>query len=166
MRGEQEQKCLDTVKSILRTKKNCLDCLDENDDLLKNINLAKANKQASKFPDFVFEGGFIEHFQVSASKETAKGSSFKHKESKYKIQTEQKCQEYQSQWMSEPFRPNTFISIPHEVIFDENSYEYFVNSFKRNFEKHIESLKKYDGQKQEGIFLIEQTDTPIEIRTF
>ena len=33
-----------------------------------------------------------------------------------------------------------------------------MNSFKRNFEKHIESLKKYDGQKQKGVFLIEQTD--------
>ena len=163
MRGEQEQKCLDTVKSILRTKKNCLGCLDEKDDLLKNINLAKANKQASKFPDFVFEGGFIEHFQVSASKETAKGSTFKQEESRFKIQTKKDYQENQRQWMNEPFRPNTITTIPHELTFDENSYEYFVNSFKRNFEKHVESLKKYDGQKQEGIFLIEQTDGSLYI---
>ena len=161
MRGEQEKKCLDTVKAILKTKKNCLGCLDENDSLLENINLATANKQSSKFPDFVFEGGFIEHFQVSASKETAKGASFKQKESKFKIQTEKDCQEIQRQWMSEPFRPNTITTIPHELIFDENSYEYFVDSFKRNFDKHIESLKKYDGQKQEGVFLIEQLNAMI-----
>lgn len=161
MRGEQEQCCLDTVKSILKTKKNCLGCLDENDSLLENINLATANKQASKFPDFIFEGGFIEHFQVSASKETGKGSSFKQEESKFKIQTEKACQENQQEWMNKPFYPNTITTIPHELIFDENSYEYFVDSFKRNFEKHIESLKKYDGQKQEGIFLIEQTDAMI-----
>lgn len=54
MRGEQEKKCLDTVKAILKTKKNCLGCLDENDSLLENINLATANKQSSKFPDFAF----------------------------------------------------------------------------------------------------------------
>ena len=97
----------------------------------------------------------------SASKETAKGSTFKQEESRFKIQTKKDCQENQRQWMNEPFRPNTITTIPHELTFDENSYEYFVNSFKRNFEKHVESLKKYDGQKQEGIFLIEQTDAMI-----
>ena len=152
MRGEQEQKCLNTVKSILRTKKNCLGCLDENDALLQNINSANANKQASKFPDFVFEGGFIEHFQVSASKETAKGSSFKQEESKFKIQTKKDCQENQRQWMNEPFRPNTITTIPHELTFDENSYEYFVNSFKRNFEKHIESLKNTTDKNKKVFF--------------
>lgn len=161
MRGEQEEKCLNTVRSILRTRKNCLGCLDENDNLLQNINLAQANEQASKFPDFVFEGGFIEHFQVSASQETSKGSSFKQKESEFKRQMKKDCQKNQLQWMSEPFRSNTITTIPHELKFETNSYEYFVDSFKRNFENHIESLKKYGGQKEEGIFLIELTDASL-----
>lgn len=158
MRGEQEQKCLDAVKSIFREGKNCLGCLDKDDDLLKNINSAQSNKQASNFPDFLFEGGFIEHFQVSVSKETTKGSTFKQEESRFKIQTKKDCEENQRQWMNERFRPNTIKTIPHELTFDDNCYEYFVNSFKRNFEKHIESLKKYDGPKKEGVFLIEQVD--------
>ena len=93
MRGEKEQKCLDTVKSLLKGRNNYLGCLDENDSLIKNMHLAHANEQASNFPDFLFEGGFIEHFQVSVSKETAKGSSFKQEASKFKIQTEKDCEE-------------------------------------------------------------------------
>ena len=157
MRGEQEQKCLDSVKSILKTRKNCLGCLDENDEFFDYVNTAQANTQASRFPDFVFEGGFIEHFQVSTAKETSKGSAFKREEDEYKRQTEKDCQEYTRQWKSEPFRPNTITTIPYELTFDKNSYEYFMVSFKRNFENHIDSLKKYNGQKEKGIFLIEQT---------
>ena len=33
-----------------------------------------------------------------------------------------------------------------------------MNSFKRNFKKHIESLKKCNAQNKNGIFLIEHTD--------
>ena len=156
MRGEQEQKCLDSVKSILKTRKNCLGCLDENDEFFDCINTAQANTQASQFPDFVFEGGFIEHFQVSTAKETSKGSAYKREEDEYKRRTEEDSQENVRQWKNEPFRPNTITTIPHELTFDKNSYEYFVDSFKRNFEKHIESLQKYNGQKEKGIFLIEQ----------
>lgn len=163
MRGEQEQKCLNTVKSILRTGKKCLGCLDENDCLLQNINLAQANEQASKFPDFIFEGGFIEHFQVSALKETGRGPAFKREENEHKRETAKNSQEYQRQWMSATFRPNTITTIPHELKFEENRYEYFVNLFKRNFEKHIESLKKYNGPKEIGAFLIELTDASLFI---
>lgn len=163
MRGEQEQKCLNDVKSILKTRKNCLGCLDENDELLVKINEAKPNKKASKFPDFIFEGGFIEHFQVSASKENKKGSSFKQALSEFNIQTKKDCEELTKQWLQRDFKPNTITTIPHELTFDENKYEYFVDSFKRNFEKHIDSLKKYGEQNKIGVFLIEQTDAMIFI---
>ena len=52
MRGEQEEKCLNTVRSILRTRKNCLGCLDENDNLLQNINLAQAKKITAEAANF------------------------------------------------------------------------------------------------------------------
>ena len=163
MRGEQEQKCLDSVKSILKTRKNCLGCLDENDEFFDCINTAQANTQASKFPDFVFEGGFIEHFQISASKETSKGALYRQQRSIYKREVKQKSEENTRRWMCEDFKPNTVTTIPHDFTFDKNSYEYFVDSFKRNFEKHIESLQKYNGQKGKGIFLIELTDAMLFI---
>lgn len=47
------------------------------------------------------------------------------------------------------------------LCLQKNSYEYFVESFKRNFEKHLESLRRYNGQKDKGVFLIEQTDAMI-----
>lgn len=156
MRGEKEQNCLDTVKRILKKRNKCLGCLDENDELFEKVEMAQANTQASIFPDFLFE-----HFQVAASNETAKGSAFYRKENEYKIQTEKDCDEIARQQKAAPFRANTITTISHEFTFDENSYEYFVKSFKRNFEKHIDSLKKYDGQRDIGVFLVEQVNAMI-----
>lgn len=78
MRGEKEQKCLEIVK---------LDCrnnyphrffglnYEEVEELNQILNETKANEELSKFPDFIFDNGFIEHFQITSSKEEiGKGS--------------------------------------------------------------------------------------------
>ena len=156
MRGEQEQECLNVVRKLLRTK-HCSLYVDENDDIFNYILKAQANEHESDFPDFIFDSGFIEHFQVYSAKETFKGSCFKQEESKYKRTTDKACKESQEQWKKEEFSPNTILSKSYDLIYDKNSYENFVNSFKRNFEKHVGSLKKYGGQNKNGIFLIEHT---------
>ena len=157
MRGEQEQACLSAVKKLLRTK-HCSLYVDENDDIFNYILAAQANEHESDFPDFIFDSGFIEHFQVYSARETSKGSCFKQEESNYKRATDKACKESPAQWKREGFKPNTIMTKSYDLIYGENSYEYFVNSFKRNFKKHIESLKKYTGQNKNGIFLIEHTD--------
>lgn len=81
-RGEREQECLYQVREILRTKV-CFLCVEKIEDIVSDIMSAKPNRHANDFPDFVFEGGFIEHFQVTAAKETTKGSSFRKKESEW-----------------------------------------------------------------------------------
>lgn len=43
----------------------------------------------------------------------------------------------------------------HDMLTPEYSYESFVHSFKRNFEKHIKHLQDYSGNKKNGVFLIE-----------
>ena len=156
MYGEQEQACLNVVRKLLRTK-DCNLYVDENDYIINYILTAQANEHESDFPDFIFDSGFIEHFQVSSAKETSKGSCFKQEESNYKRATDKACEESQEQWQREEFKPNTIMTKAYDLIYDENSYEYFVNSFKRNFEKHVGSLKEYGGQKENGIFLIEHT---------
>ena len=162
MRGEQEQACLNVVRKLLRTK-DCNLYVDENDYIINYILTAQANEHESDFPDFIFDNGFIEHFQVSSAKETSKGSCFKQEESNYKRATDKACEESQGQWQREEFKPNTIMTKAYDLIYDENSYEYFVNSFKRNFKKHIESLKKCNAQNKNGIFLIEHTEAMLFI---
>ena len=106
MRGEQEQACLNVVRKLLRTK-DCNLYVDENDCIINYILTAQANEHESDFPDFIFDSGFIEHFQVSSAKETSKGSCFKQEESNYKRTTDKACKESQEQWKKEEFRPNT-----------------------------------------------------------
>ena len=44
---------------------------------------AKPNIDSNTFPDFVIDGGGIEHFKITSSKETKKGANFKKEENAY-----------------------------------------------------------------------------------
>ena len=68
MLRKQEQECFERVKKLAK---------DKNDTrLLSFLYKATANSESSLFPDFLFDGGFIEHFQVSAANENKKGSKY------------------------------------------------------------------------------------------
>ena len=43
----------------------------------KAFDEATANPNQSEFPDYIFDDGFIEHFQVTSSHENRKGSTMK-----------------------------------------------------------------------------------------
>lgn len=74
-----------------------------------------------------------------------------------------------NEFLQSPPRKNPVIGtydmkvVKHEMACPEYSYENFVKSFKRNFEKHIKSLQKYKGDKSIGIFLIELVGANITI---
>lgn len=47
------------------------------------IRTAKPNPSSSEFPDFIFDNGFIEHFQITSSQVTRKGATHARKESRF-----------------------------------------------------------------------------------
>ena len=47
---------------------------DDEIEFLNAIRKANANNKSSEFPDYIFDNGFIEHFQITSSKVTRKGS--------------------------------------------------------------------------------------------
>lgn len=146
MKGEKEQKCLNKVKNIM----------SQNGDrrLLKYFQAAIPNSVASKFPDFLFNGGYIEHFTVYTSHENRNGAEHKRAEHSFNTDVKTKVDQQTAEWLQSP--PHTEICVKeYKMQSPEYSYEYFVKSFKRNFENHIESLKSYYGEKDNGIFLIE-----------
>ena len=70
MRGEKEQQCFEKVRQVAYKKDDKL--------FLGILEKAEPNPQKNEFPDFIFDGGFIEHFQVSAANETRKGRAQPH----------------------------------------------------------------------------------------
>lgn len=161
MLRKQEQGCFERVKKLAK---------DKNDTrLLSFLYKANANSESSLFPDFLFDGGFIEHFQVSATNENKKGSKHNIAINDFERESKTTFEQERNEFLQSPPRKNPVIGtydmkvVKHEMACPEYSYENFVKSFKRNFEKHIKSLQKYKGDKSIGIFLIELVGANITI---
>lgn len=153
MRGEQEKICFEQIKKVAIKKADM--------QLLCYWDKAVANSDSNAFPDFIFPNGFIEHFQVSAAKETKKGSAHNIAVNDFEQSSNKAFDQEREKFLQSPPRKNASIDtydmkvITHEMASPEYSYDSFVRSFKKNFEKHLKSLQKYNGEKNIGIFLIE-----------
>ncbi len=129
----------------------CRDC-----NVISNAILnASPNPEESLFPDFLFDGGFIEHFTVSASKKTRKGEKFRQEEEETNKIWDESFQEEKLQFEQSDFSPNTMNLSVNGKDFSGFTYEDYSGSFRKNWEKHIKSLSQYEGDKTTGIFLVD-----------
>lgn len=124
---------------------------EEFEDILRK---AKPNPDASSFPDFIFENGFIEHFRVTSSSVTRKGATHVRQKSEFHRTVDAETQKLVSEWNETPSF-DTVRSQSWSFPNPKHSYDFLVDSFKRNWEHHMESYEKYAGPKQVGIFMIE-----------
>ena len=153
MQRQKERDFLEQVKEVARKKNDAR--------LLALLNEATDNPEKSKFPDFLLEGGFIEHFQVSAANENKKGSAHNIAVNEFEKSSASAFEQEKNKFLQSPPRVNPKIDtydlrvFKQEMASPEYSYDAFICSFKRNFEKHIKSLKDYTGNKSIAIFLIE-----------
>lgn len=158
MRGEKEQKCLEIVKSDCRNNYSHRFFglnYEEVEELNQILNETKANEENNEFPDFIFNNGFIEHFQITSSKENKKGSvhikelnNFKDRVKKEKMKIQFENDQKSKHWV---------------MKYPEHSYEYLVNSFKKNWNSHFDSFQKYKGKKDISIFMIQYSDMALEM---
>lgn len=144
-RGQRELECLQKARKFVST----------NNPTCPYLSMARPNPSTSNFPDFIFDEGFIEHFQVTSAKETAKGDKHKIIESKFETNSQAKFKQIKQEFLSSAFCPGTFSTNVLKMESPEYSYEYFLCSFKRNFESHIKSMNKYNGNSSISIFLVE-----------
>lgn len=128
---------------------------------LQNAKFNDNDKQ-TEFPDFILDNGFIEHFKVSSSNDNRKGmlkiiedKKFNEKIAPEKNLFEKQCKENQE------YNTTQSMQWQHEDV--QHSYENFVKSFKKHFEKHINRIDEYQGNKNLKIFLIEYTDNGLEM---
>lgn len=118
------------------------------------LRKAKPNEKSSEFPDFIFENGFIEHFQITASKETKKGAEQARAENDFERRAERNERVFQEDCNNNPDFEN-IRSVRTTMDVPERGGEYLHSSFKKNFEKHINSFEKYNKDTKVGIFMIE-----------
>ena len=102
MRGEKELECLNLVRDECTFK----DCYGMNNDdwklLQKELIDAKEGEDNNKFPDFIFENGFIEHFQVTSSKVTKNGAKHIKELNEYHRETNKKFEQFKNNYIENP----------------------------------------------------------------
>lgn len=118
------------------------------------LRKAEPNHKLSSFPDLVFANGFIEHFQVTSSAVTRKGSNHAKKESEFKHRVEDETKKIEDEWDQMP----SFDEVRSKSWAFTNpthSHDFLITSFKSNWEHHMDSYRKYNGAKEVGIFMVE-----------
>lgn len=157
-RGEKESQCLGRVEKGLPSptfNKSYFGLLpDERIEFANAIRTAKPNPSSSEFPDFIFDNGFIEHFQITSSQVTRKGATHARKESDFQRRVDIETEKLKDAWNKNP----SFGTICSESWAFQNpkhSHDFLIESFIRNWKNHMESYKSYSGEKKIGIFMIE-----------
>lgn len=118
------------------------------------LRKAEPNQKLSSFPDLVFANGFIEHFQVTSSAVTRKGSNHAKKESEFNHRVEDETKKIEDEWNQTP----SFDEVRSKSWAFTNpthSHDFLITSFKSNWEHHMDSYRKYNGAKEVGIFMVE-----------
>lgn len=161
-RGEKELCCLEKVKKQIRFE-DCMGMTNKDwEEIQKYLKTAVPNEQRNNFPDFIFDNGFIEHFQVTSSKTTKKGSKHLKNIKHYKDETDIKFKQIKKEWEDNPIMYEERIAT-QEYLYKEHNYEYLKQSIEQSFQNHVNSLDKYEGKKENGIFLIEYMDCAVSM---
>lgn len=116
---------------------------------------ASHNEERNEYPDFVYSDYGIEHFRVTSSKETRKGSEYKITDSRYSKGAVSAFNQ------ASKFEINTLHNIVYykeAVPFPDVSHDQLTNSFKKNWEKHIASFDKCKKQFDKTLFIVELSE--------
>ena len=155
---ENETECLNKIIDSYFHNIGIINEFDNSNPLIisKIFKTFIRNNDSSIFPDFFFDGGIIEHFEVTSSVEGRKGSAFRMAEATDQKENDKFFEQLDSEFRNSEYRPGTYHIETRENIYECFSYESFVESFKKNTLKHIDSLNKSPYTNGTVVFLIEQ----------
>lgn len=150
---EAEQKCLDEVISKFNSK-DCFGMEKEEEEYLRNIlTNARLNDYGTTFPDFIVDNGFIEHFEVTSSLENKKGAKQKKESIKFAKESEKQFSDIIDNTSEDEYK-----SLSFQKKFEEHNQQYIRQSIKKNWDNHIKSYEKFEGDKENSVFLLEYSD--------
>lgn len=115
-----------------------------------------SNPAENDFPDFLFPGGAMEHFEIGSAPEGRKGSKFKRHEFDSQKNNEEVFEQEKEDFLRSDYRPRTGTSVITKAVYNECSYLCFLQSLKRNWSMHTKSLKKSLVRYETVVFLMEQ----------
>lgn len=163
MPNPKEQECFDIVKSALKSQTNiCYGMTFEEERKLQSIwNLAKPNPNTSLFPDFIFENGFIEHFQVTSSKQNRHGAKMEQESCSILRDFESKTEQMMNSMDIEPcFNGDTvMVNEWHSM----HSHDFYIQSLERSLSAHLQSMAQYSILVEKKIFMISYHDNAMRI---
>lgn len=157
MARQNENECLEELRNAFLGETNVkiyTNC--EPETISQIIFSAKPNPNSNSFPDFVFSDGGIEHFELTSSKETRKGSEFKIDESINKKLKDVHFEKLKEEYSNTKIAPGTITADGYEEVYESFSYESFIHSLERNIINHVESLEKSNYKNKVVVFLMEQ----------
>lgn len=159
--GKIEKICFDFVNNEVISKNRFFyACSLEDEDTVENaFKTAIPNPVWNKFPDFLFDGGFIEHFEVTSSHSNRNGSTMKREQHKLHKEAKMKENALKAEMNEAPCYEGK--SITTDTWHSKHTYDDFCISFKRSWQHHIESLDKYEGNKSTGVFMIQYNDSAL-----
>lgn len=157
----EENSILNSVKKAMKRKLSLLHDLSENDykEIDKLINLVKSTDTESKteFPDFISDSGFVEHFHVTSGKSNRGGYDVTKEESKM-LKSHETFMANIDSTLSQNNNEISFSRHHTQFCRKNDSVENFHKSFKTCWEKHINHLHNYNGNKHLSCFLISSDD--------
>ena len=155
---ENELACLNRVKDGFINYTSIKKEFDNSDYLIMSsiLSAAQQNEKHNDFPDFFFNDGIIEHFEVTASEETRKGSQYKADDAYCQREKDKHFKQLDREFMESDYHSGTITTQTVEDTYKCFSYKAFAKSFKRNTDKHLVSLRKSLYGDKIVVFLIEQ----------
>lgn len=153
-----ELACLNEIKDSYFNNVGAKKEFDNSDYCMMKaiLNGAHQNPKHNEFPDFLFDGGGIEHFELTSSKETRKGSRFKIEENKNKNINKERDKKLKQEFLNSKYAPWTMMTANYEETYESFSYYDFLFSLRKNISKHVESLIKSGYENKTVLFLMEQ----------
>lgn len=158
MAKKSELECLEIVqKAYLRIDVGTHVVFDNSDkDTFSRILFsASQTGNDNTFPDFVCDNAVIEHFQITSSKETRKGSDFLKSVSISNTEWKRRIEQEKENFKHSEYLPWMMITFSSEDIYTELSYDNFLESMRVNIENHIDSLMKSGITGKKVVFMMD-----------
>ncbi len=141
---ENELQCLNKLKDSFADgiKQTLFEEFNNSNNLFINNCLSSAfHNDNDTFPDFFFNGGIIEHFEVTPSRENRKGSQYKIDVLNEQKTNDEYFEQLDKEFVNSVFNSGKYYVKSRETEYDYFSYNLFLHSFKKNVFKHLHSLR-------------------------
>ena len=128
---QNEIDCLNKVKDAFKRSKFIKNEFDNSDHAIMETILesSRHNQEHNNFPDFFFDGGIIEHFEVTASDETSNGSKYRIQSSTNRKETQKYFRELDKIFLERERHPGTLMSKSRKYTYECFSYSSWPFSF-------------------------------------